>query len=113
MATQASTIDYILDQLVGAGELRTRKMFGEYALYCHEKVVGLVCDDQLFVKITDPGKTFVGARYAEGIPYPGARPYLAVDEYIDDHEWLTELVRITADALPIPKQKKRKEKIFP
>jgi len=26
-------------------------MFGEYALYCGDKVVALVCDDQLFVKI--------------------------------------------------------------
>lgn len=109
MATQADTIEYILDQLAGIGSLRTRKMFGEYALYLDEKVVGLVCDDQLFVKITDPGKEFVGSRYSEGTPYPGARPYLAVEEYIDDHEWLSALVRITADALPLPKPKMKKQ----
>ena len=50
MSTSQSTIDYILDQLQGVGEVGARKMFGEYALYCDDRVVGLVCDDTLFVK---------------------------------------------------------------
>ncbi len=41
-------------------------MFGEYALYCDQRVVALICDDQVFVKITDPGKAYVGERYEEG-----------------------------------------------
>ena len=49
-------MDFILDQLRDVQLIRARKMFGEYALYCGDKVVALVCDDQLFVKITEPGK---------------------------------------------------------
>ena len=49
MATSESTIDFLLDQLGAVPGVRARKMFGEYALYCGEKVVALVCDDQLFV----------------------------------------------------------------
>jgi DNA transformation protein len=60
MSTQASTIEYILDQLSSVPGVRARKMFGEYALYCGDKVVALVCDDTLFVKITEEGKEFVG-----------------------------------------------------
>jgi hypothetical protein len=38
----------------------------------------LICDDQLFVKITPAGKAVVGDRYAEGIAYPGAKPSMLV-----------------------------------
>jgi TfoX/Sxy family transcriptional regulator of competence genes len=111
MATKISTIGYIEDQLAGIPEIRSRKMFGEYALYCGDKVVALVCDDELFVKITEAGKAFVGERYAEGIAYPGARPSMHIDEdLIKDREGLTELIRITAEALPVPKPKKTRKK---
>lgn len=84
-------------------------MFGEYALYCDEKVVGLVCDDQLFVKYTDPGKTFVEGRYEEGLAYPGAKPSMNVTGELDNPEFLCDLIRLTADALPHPKPKKIKK----
>jgi len=109
MATQQATVDFLLDQTASAGEMSARKMFGEYALYCDGKVVALVCDDQLFVKITEPGKDFVGARYQEGFAYPGAKPSMHIsEEMFDDHRWLGELIRITFDALPVPKPKKQK-----
>ena len=101
MATSQSTIDYLLDQLSDLPNVRARKMFGEYALYCDEKVVALVCDNQLFVKITPQGKAFVGEGYVEGRAYPGARPSMLIGaEEIDDGERLCELIRITARALP-------------
>jgi TfoX/Sxy family transcriptional regulator of competence genes len=111
MATKQSTVDYILDQLASVGDVRVRKMFGEYALYCNDKVVGLICDDNLFIKITEPGKKFVGKYYQEGHAYPGAKIAMLIDgERIEDHEWLIELIRITADNLPAPKQKKTGKK---
>jgi TfoX/Sxy family transcriptional regulator of competence genes len=77
-------------------------MFGEYALYCDDKVVGLICDDNLFIKITEPGKKFVGKYYQEGHAYPGAKVSMLIDdEQIEDHEWLSELIRITANNLAI------------
>lgn len=109
MSTKPSTIEYILDQLAGSGELRARKMFGEYALYCDDKVVALVCDDQLFVKITEPGLEYVGEYYKEGHAYPGAKPSMLIDgDLIEDRSWLGELIRITARALPLPRLKKGK-----
>jgi DNA transformation protein and related proteins len=109
MSTQESTIEFILDQLRGVGEVRARKMFGEYALYCEDKVVGLVCNDQLFLKITETGRKFVGNNYKEGIAYNGAKPSMLIDgDLIEDHEWIKELVHLTADSLPVPKVKKKK-----
>ena len=107
MATSETTIRFLLDQLRGLPEVRARKMFGEYALYWGDKVVALVCDDQLFVKITAPGKALVGQRYAEGFAYPGAKASILVGaDELDDHERLAALIRVTADALPSPKPKK-------
>ena len=107
MSTSQSTIDYLLDQLSSLANVHARKMFGEYALYCDEKVVALVCDNQLFVKNTPPGRALVGERYVEGTAYPGAKPSMLIGaEEIDDGERLCELIRLTADALPAPKPKR-------
>ena len=109
MATKQSTIDYILDQLAGAGDVSARKMFGGYALYCDFKVVALVCNDILYVKITEQGKNFVGSSFKEGYAYDGAKVSIMIDDdKIEDHEWLSELIRITTDNLPLPKPKKKK-----
>lgn len=84
-------------------------MFGEYALYCDDKVVWLVCDDTLFIKITEAGKKFVGKQYQEGTAYPWAKPSMLIDgDLIEDREWLSELVRITAENVLPPKPKKGK-----
>ena len=107
MASDARTVQFIVDQAKGAGSLTTKKMFGEYALYCDEKVVAFICDDQLFVKPTAAGRAFIGAP-REGSPYPGAKPYFLVTEELDEAAWLKELIRITARELPLPKPKKPK-----
>jgi TfoX/Sxy family transcriptional regulator of competence genes len=107
MATKQSTMEYMEDQLADVPGVRSRKMFGEYALYVGDKVVALVCDDTLYVKITDPGREYVGERYEEGIAYPGAKPSILIDaDLVEDREWLSELIRITEAALPESKPKK-------
>ena len=108
MPTKQSTVDYILDQLLSVEDVSSRKMFGEYALYCEGRVVALVCDDMLFVKITEEGKVFVGKYYKEGNAYKGAKVSMVIDEErIEDREWLSELIRITAENIPLPKKKKK------
>lgn len=107
MASDQSTVDFIVDQIAGAGTVTSKKMFGEYALYVDGKVAALVCDNRLFVKPTDAGRAFIGEP-VEGHPYPGAKPCFLIEDRIDDREWLAELVRITAAALPEPKPKKKK-----
>lgn len=109
MATSAQTADYILDQLASLGSVSVRKMFGEYALYYDGKVVGLICDNTLFIKITPKGKEFACSSYKEGLPYPGAKPWMEIGEDSLEHRaWLTELVQITWDNVPMPKPKKKK-----
>lgn len=107
MSTQAPTIDFLITQILGAGFIRARKMFGEYAIYCNEKVVALVCDNKLFVKPTDAGRAFAG-QPEEAPPYPGSKPFLLIEEdRWEDRTWMTKLIRVTAAALPVPKTKKK------
>lgn len=110
MATSKSIVEYIVDQAADAGHVRMRAMFGEYGVYCDEKIVALVCDDRLFLKPTDAGRAFAGA--LEEVPaYPGAKPSLVVpEERWDDNEWMAELFRVTSVALPLPKKKPKKKK---
>lgn len=108
MATEQSTVDFLLDQISGAGFVRARKMFGEYALYCNEKVVALVCDDKLFVKPTTAGRKLL-TTLDEAPPYPGSKNYFHISgDYWEDKEWLSNLIATTANELPMPKPKKKK-----
>jgi TfoX/Sxy family transcriptional regulator of competence genes len=107
MATAQGTIDFILDQLIELRNVRARKMFGEYALYYEDKVVALVCDDELFVKITASGKKLLGKNYAEGFAYPGAKPSMRISgDTLEDKDFLAKLITVTAKELPLPKPKK-------
>jgi TfoX/Sxy family transcriptional regulator of competence genes len=109
MASNQSFVDYVVEQIENAGNISYRKMFGEYALYCDSKVVALICDDRLFVKPTDEARAYIG-NVIEGSPYPGAKPYFLIKEGMDDRNWLSGLIKITAEALPNPKPKKTKSK---
>jgi TfoX/Sxy family transcriptional regulator of competence genes len=110
MASKQELVDYITEQMAGGGNLRNRKMFGEYAIYCNEKVIALVCDDTLFLKPTEAGLTLL-RQAKHGPAYPGGKPQIIVsEELFDDHEFMASLARETAKALPMPKPKKNKKK---
>ena len=100
MATTQSTIDFLLDQLSGCGPVTARKMFGEYCVYFAGKPVGLVCDNQLFLKPT-PAVCALMPEPIDGMPYPKARSHLLVSADLwDDRQSLCHWVRATYDALP-------------
>ncbi len=104
MGSNLSFVEFIVDQIENAGEITYKKMFGEYALYSDGKVVALVCDDQLFIKPTKAGKSFIN-NVIEAPPYPGAKLYFLIEDEIEDREWLSNLIRLTAEELPEPKPK--------
>lgn len=109
MATDLEFMEFLADQMAGAGEISYRKMFGEYAVYLGGKVVALVCDNQLFVKPTAAGRAFIGAP-VEAPAYPGAKNSFLIEDAFEDRDWISELIRITARDLPAPKPKKPKRR---
>ena len=104
MASDREFVTFVCEQLRGAGEVSSKRMFGEAAIYHQDKVVGLVCDNQFFLKPTEPGRLKIGSP-TEAAPFPGASNWFLMAD-IDDPEFLADLVRTTAAALPMPKQKK-------
>lgn len=109
MASDLDFVEFVVDQIENAGVIAYRKMFGEYALYCEGKVVALICDNQLFVKPTKAGKSFIGS-VVEASPYPGAKPSFLIEEQIEDKEWISNLIALTEKELPEPKPRKKPKK---
>lgn len=106
MATQQRTIDYLIGQAANAGTVLAKPMFGEYGLYVDGKIIGLVCDDKLFVKPTGSGRAHAEP-VVDASPYPGAKPQMLIEaDRWEDADWLGELLRVTAAELPTPKPRK-------
>ena len=105
MSTSKQTVAFIEDQLAGL-PVRTQPMFGEYAIYLDDKVVGFICDDTLFIKPSE-----VDAAVLEGTvmapAYPGSKLYHSVPgDLLENPEWLHTAITAIAAALPAPKPKK-------
>ncbi len=105
MATTKDFIEYVCEQISGAGTVRYRKMFGDYMVYVNDKPILLVCDNIVYVKrldcIADKMKN------AEtGIPYPGAKEHFILD--IDNMALSKDIVCILEPVTPLPKPKKPK-----
>jgi len=108
MPSDRDFVEFVTDQIRNAGEISSRKMFGEYAVYCDGKVVALICDNHLFIKPTERGRAFMGD-VVQAPPYRGAKLHFLIEDQLEDSEWLSELVRITADEIPFPKPRKAKK----
>ena len=104
MASDRGFVNYVAEQLRGAGIIRTKPMFGEYGLYCNGIFFAVICDDQLFIKIT-PEVNAAFPDLPKAPPYDGARDYFCI-ENIDNREVMTELVSLTCLALKNSKKGK-------
>lgn len=108
MASNSDFVQYIADQCAGAGEIVTKKMFGDYGIYCNNKIFGLICDDRFYLKPTEAVRPLLRTLELRP-PYEGAKDYLYIAD-VDDHDYLSQLVSETCKALPEPKPKKPKKK---
>ena len=107
MASSTDFVQYIVDQCSGAGSIVARKMFGDYGIYCDSKIFGLICDNGFYLKPTEAGRKMLRAEDMRP-PYDGAKPYFYIED-VDDHDYLSALVKATCAELPEPKPKKKKQ----
>ena len=108
MASNADFVQYIADQCAGAGEITFKKMFGDYGIYCEGKIFGLICDDCFYLKPTEAVRPLLRTVELRP-PYDEAKDYFLITE-VDDHDYLSMLVRETCKVLPEPKRKPAKSK---
>ena len=106
MASHPDFVNYMAEQLREAGAIRSRKMFGEYGLYCDDVFFAVICDDQLFIKVTPAGEAAF-PHLPKAPPYEGAKDSFLVED-VDDRDTMTALTRITCLALQNQPKKRRK-----
>ena len=107
MASHSDYVEYVVEQLRGAGSIRARKMFGEYGLFCDGTFFGVICDDQLFIKITLQGEAAF-PDLPKAPPYEGAKDSFVVED-VDNPTMAAELTRITCEALRKAASQKRRK----
>lgn len=105
MATTVEYVEYVCEQLMGIGEIRYKKMFGEYMVYLNNKPVLLVCDNNVFIKKLECIEDLMKDADT-GIPYKGAKEHYILD--IDNSDFCKAVVIELEKVIPIPKPKKGK-----
>jgi TfoX/Sxy family transcriptional regulator of competence genes len=102
MATTKDFVEFVSEQIRKTGEIRYRKMFGEYMVYVNDKPILLVCDDTVYVKkLPQLGELLANSEV--GVPYTGAKEHYIVD--VDNAELLEKVIEILEPITPLPKSK--------
>lgn len=106
MATSKEFHDYVVDSLQRVGGITTRKMMGEYLVYYKGKLIGDICDNQLFLKPTDSVLALMPDA-ERAYPYEGSKTLMAIVEDVENTELLMEVFEAMYSELPEPKKKRK------
>ena len=100
MPCTAEFIDFICDTLTPLGEVRSRKMMGEYVVHVNGKCVITACDNLAYVKKL-PCIAPLMADAECGSPYPGAREAYILD--FSNSRKAIKVIQTLWEALPYPR----------
>ena len=103
MACNEDYVEFIVDQCSSAGEIVVKKMMGDYCIYCNGVLFGLICDNNLYIKMTDAGEAVLEEVLLRP-PYPGARDHFYITN-VDDRDYLKDIIRATLPELLSGKSK--------
>ena len=105
MATTPDYVEYVAERLASTGNVRYKKMFGEYMVYVNDKPLVLVCDNTAFVKDL-PCLDSLMAKAERGLPYDGAKEHYILD--IEDKELAEHVIEELNKVVDVPKTKNKK-----
>lgn len=105
MACSTEFIESLCDILAPLGEVRSRKMMGDYIIYVNDKSVITACDNNAFIKKL-PCIEALMADAECGCPYPGAKEAYILD--LSDIRKVLKIINTLWDNLPYPKSAKKK-----
>lgn len=103
MACDTEFIEFVCEALAPLGQVRYRKMMGDYVIYVNEKCVITACDNCAYIKKLDCIAALMPAAET-GCPYPGARECYILD--FADQNKAREVISTLWTALPYPKKRK-------
>lgn len=106
MATSKEYCDYVLECLSRVGSVHVRKMMGEYCLYSGGKVIGLICDNTLYLKQT-PTTVRLLPNAPQGYPYEGSKTLMHIVEDAEDAETMGAVLAALVEEHPEPVPKKK------
>lgn len=104
MATSLEYINYVCEQINEIGDIRYKKMFGEYMIYVNEKPIIIVCDNVTFVKKLDCIKEIM-KNAQTGYPYNGAKEHYILD--IDNADFSKKVISNLEKVIAVPKSRKK------
>lgn len=104
MATSAEYAAFVCEQVQRFGSIRSRKMFGEYMVYCDERPILLVCDDSVFIKKWPQLEPLMAGAEC-GLPYDGTKEQYILD--IESAELLDAVIPLLCELTPLPKKRKK------
>lgn len=105
MASNLDFVEYVCEQILPCGNVRYRKMFGEYMVYVNDKPLLLLCDNTVYVKILPPTEKLLAGNEI-CTPYDGAKPHYVIDA--DDREQLQAVIKLLEPLTALPKKRKKK-----
>lgn len=104
MACSTEFIESLCGILTPLGEVRSRKMMGDYVIYVNGKCVITACDNIAYVKkLPCIAKLMADAEC--GCPYQGAKEAYILD--LTDRHKILKAVETLWEVLPFPKSKKK------
>lgn len=106
MACNSDFVQYIVDQCSGAGEIAVKKMMGDYCIYCNGVLFGLICDNNLYIKMTEAGEAVLDEVVLRP-PYPSARDHFYITN-VDDRDYLEDIIRATLPELMTSRSKAKR-----
>ena len=109
MASNTDFVQYIIDQCSGAGEIAVKKMMGDYCIYCDGILFGLICDNNLYIKMTEAGEVVLDEVVLRP-PYPSARDHFYIPN-VDDRDYLADIIRATLPELRTSKSKAKRSAV--
>lgn len=104
MATTKDYIEYVCEQISGIGDIRYKKMFGEYMVYVNNKPVMIVCDNIAYVKELD-NISEIMKDASKGFPYNGAKKHYILD--IDNADFSKSVILEIEKVTKVPKPRKK------
>ncbi len=104
MACSSDFIEFVCDILAPLGEVRSRKMMGDYVIYVNGKCVITACDNIAFVKKL-PCIAELMADAETGCAYKGAKEGYILD--FSDRKKTLKVIRTLWEELPFPKSRKK------
>ena len=99
--------EYVRDSFSEYGEIVIRSMMGGYLVYFNGKLIGDICDNELFLKRTPTSDRLLAdseLRY----PYDGSKTLMHIFDRFEDTDLISELLEGMYAELPERKPKKAK-----